>query len=113
MPLILVVGHAAEEELLPERIRAFQLSHLRREKAMLRGLRRLLEEGASVLEIGQLSIDFGKKQGTFCCKPLPLTPIQFRLVISLWPSKTCGGTKGRRARHGSYSRSTSTAPGTK
>jgi two-component system KDP operon response regulator KdpE len=88
MPLVLLVAHAeeektGEEELLSERISAFKLSHLRRAEALLRGLRRLLEEGASVLEIGQLSINFDRKQATFCGKPLPLTPIQFRLVVSL------------------------------
>jgi DNA-binding response OmpR family regulator len=88
MSLVLLVAHAEEEEPseddpLAERISAFRLSHLRRAEAILRRLRRLLEEETSVLEVGQLSINFDRKQATFCGHPLPLTPIQFRLVVSL------------------------------
>jgi len=89
MPLILLVAHAKEEEelrdeeLFEERIRAFEPSHLRRAEAILRQLRRLFEGERDILEIGQLSINFEKKQVTFCDKPLPLTPIQFKLIGSL------------------------------
>jgi len=89
MPLILLVAHAKEEgreegELLEERIRAFEPSHLRRAEAILRRLRRLFEEEErTVLKIDQLTIDFEKKQVTFYDKPLALTPIQFNLLGSL------------------------------
>jgi DNA-binding response OmpR family regulator len=87
MPLVLLVAHGEEEtdeeDLLAERIAAFKPSHLRRAEAILRRLRRLLEEQTSILEVGQLSINFDKKQATFCGRPLPLTPIQFRLMVSL------------------------------
>ena len=89
MPLILLVAHAKEEEelrdeeLFEERIRAFEPSQLRRAEVILRRLRRLFKEERDILEIGQLSINFEKKQVTFCDKPLPLTPIQFKLVSSL------------------------------
>jgi DNA-binding response OmpR family regulator len=88
MPLVLLVAHAeeeetGEEELLSERVSAFKLSHLRRAEAVLRRLRRLLEEETSILETGQLSINFDRKQATFYGSPLPLTPIQFRLMASL------------------------------
>ena len=88
MPLILLVAHAEEEgrredELLEERIRAFKPSHLRRAEAILRRLRRLFEEERTILKIGQLTIDFEKKQVTFYDKPLALTPIQFNLLGSL------------------------------
>jgi len=88
MPLILLVAHAKEEgrregELLEERIRAFEPKHLRRAEAILRRLRRLFEEERTVLKIGQLIIDFEKKQVTFYDKPLALTPIQFNLLGSL------------------------------
>ena len=88
MPLILLVAHAEEEgrredELLEERIRAFEPSHLRRAEAILRRLRRLFEEERTVLKIDQLTIDFEKKQVTFYDKSLALTPIQFNLLGSL------------------------------
>lgn len=88
MPLILLVAHAEEEgrredELLEERIRAFKPSHLRRAEAILRRLRRLFEEERTILKIGQLTIDFEKKQVTFYDKLLALTPIQFNLLGSL------------------------------
>jgi len=89
MPLILLVAHAEEEELvgeedsLAERTRAFEPSHLRHAEAIWRRLRRLFEEETNVLEIGELNINFDNKRATFHDKPLPLTPIQFRLVGSL------------------------------
>ena len=88
MPLILLVAHAKQEgreegELLEERIRAFEPSHLRRAEAILRRLRRLFEEERTVLKIDQLTIDFEKKQVTFHDKLLALTPIQFNLLGSL------------------------------
>ena len=88
MPLILLVAHAKQEgreegELLEERIRAFEPSHLRRAEAILRRLRRLFEEERTVLKIDQLAIDFEKKQVTFHDKLLALTPIQFNLLGSL------------------------------
>ncbi len=88
VPLILLVAHAEEEgrredELLEERIRAFEPSHLRRAEAILRRLRRLFEEERTILKIGQLTIDFEKKQVTFYDEPLALTPIQFNLLGSL------------------------------
>jgi len=88
MPLILLVAHVKEEgrreeELSGERIRAFGLKHLRRAEAILRRLRRLFEEERTILEIGQLTIDFEKKRVTFYDEPLSLTPIQFHLLSSL------------------------------
>lgn len=88
MPLILLVAHAKEEgreegELLEERIRAFEPKHLHRAEAILRRLRRLFEEERTALKIGQLTIDFEKKQVTFYDKSLALTPIQFNLLGSL------------------------------
>jgi DNA-binding response OmpR family regulator len=88
LPLILLVAHAreeepGEEELLVEHIRAFKPSHLRRAEAILQRLRRLFEKERDILEIGQLNINFEKKQAIFYDKPLPLTPIQFKLVSSL------------------------------
>lgn len=88
MPLILLVAHAKKEglregELLEERIRAFEPSHLRHAEAILRRLRSLLEEERAILKIGQLTIDFEKKQVTFYDKLLALTPIQFHLLGSL------------------------------
>ena len=87
MPLILLVAHAeegpGEGESVEERIRAFDLSHLRRVGAVLRRLRTLFEAEKTILNIGQLAIDFEKKQVTFYGSPLPLTPIQFNLLGSL------------------------------
>lgn len=88
MPLILLVAHDKEEgrregELLEEHLRAFESSHLRRAEAILRRLRRLLEEKRTVLKVGQLTIDFEKKQVTFYDRSLALTPIQFNLLSSL------------------------------
>jgi DNA-binding response OmpR family regulator len=88
MPLILPIAPAKEEgdregELLEERIRAFEPSHLRSAEAILRRLRRLFEEERSILKIGQLTIDFEKKQATFYDKSFALTPIQFNLLGSL------------------------------
>ena len=89
MPLILLIAHDNKEEgqkeklLLEERLRAFELRHLRRAEAILRRLRRLLEEKRTVLKIGQLTIDFDKKQVAFYNKPLALTPLQFNLLSSL------------------------------
>lgn len=88
LPLILLVAQVKEEglkegELLEERIRAFEPSHLRRAEAILRRLRSLFEGEMAILQIGQLTIDFEKKQVTFYDKPLALTPIQFNLLGSL------------------------------
>lgn len=87
MPLILPVirvGEAPKEGELPEeRVRAFEQRHLRCAEAVIRRLRGLFEEEKAVLEIGQLTIDFEKKQVTFHGKPLLLTPIQFNLLGSL------------------------------
>ena len=88
MPLILLVAHDKEEgrregELLGEHLRAFKPGHLRRAEAILRRLRRLLQEKRTVLKVGQLTIDFEKKQVIFYDKPLALTPIQFNLLSSL------------------------------
>lgn len=88
MPLILLVAHAKEKglregELLEERIRAFEPSHLRRAEAILQRLRRLFEEERAILKTGQLTIDFEKKQVAFYDQPLALTPIQFNLLGSL------------------------------
>jgi DNA-binding response OmpR family regulator len=87
MPLVLPVAPAKEErregELLEERIRAFGPEHLRRAEAILRRLRGLFEKERTILQIGQLTIDFEKKQVTFYDKPLTLTPIQFNLLGSL------------------------------
>jgi two-component system KDP operon response regulator KdpE len=88
MPLILPIAPAKEEggkegELLEERIRAFEPSHLRRAEAILRRLRGLLEEERTILKIGQLTIDFENKQVTFYDKSLTLTPIQFNLLGAL------------------------------
>jgi DNA-binding response OmpR family regulator len=89
MPLIFLVAHDKKEEgrregeLLEEHVRAFEPSHLRRAEAILRRLRRLLEEKRTALKIGQLTIDFEKKQVTFYDKSLALTPIQFNLLSSL------------------------------
>jgi DNA-binding response OmpR family regulator len=87
-PFILPVAHVEEagqrtEELLEERIRAFKPEHVRRVEAILRRLRSLFEEERTILEIGQLTIDFEKKQVTFHDNPLVLTPIQFNLLGSL------------------------------
>jgi DNA-binding response OmpR family regulator len=68
---------------LEEHLRAFESSHLRRAEAILRRLRRLLEEKRTVLKVGQLTIDFEKKQVTFYDRSLALTPIQFNLLSSL------------------------------
>jgi DNA-binding response OmpR family regulator len=88
MPLILLVAHDKEErpkegELLGERLKAFETSHLRRAEAILRRLRGLLEEKRTVLKVGQLAIDFERKRVTFYDESLPLTPIQFNLLSSL------------------------------
>jgi DNA-binding response OmpR family regulator len=87
MPLIVPVAHVEERreesELLEERIRAFEPKHLRRAEAILRRLRDLFQEGETILKIGQLTIDFEKKQVTFHDKPLLLTPLQFSLLSSL------------------------------
>lgn len=88
MPLILLVAQAKEEglkegELLGERIRAFEPGHLRRAEAILRRLRGLFEKERTILAIGQLIIDFDKKQVTFHDKPLLLTPLQFSILSSL------------------------------
>jgi DNA-binding response OmpR family regulator len=87
MPLILPIAPTKEEEeeeqLLEERIRAFEPSHLRRAEAILRRLRGLLEEERTILKIGQLTIDFENKQVTFYDKSLTLTPIQFNLLGAL------------------------------
>jgi DNA-binding response OmpR family regulator len=87
MPLIVPVAHVEEgreeSELLEERIRAFEPKHLRRAEAILRRLRDLFQEGEAILKIGQLTIDFEKKQVTFHDKPLLLTPLQFSLLSSL------------------------------
>jgi DNA-binding response OmpR family regulator len=88
MPLILPMAPTKEKEeregdLLEERIRAFEPSHLRRAEAILRRLRGLFEEERTVLKTGQLTIDFEKKQVTFYDKSLILTPIQFNLLGSL------------------------------
>jgi DNA-binding response OmpR family regulator len=91
MPLILPMSPAKEEkekeeregDLLEERIRAFEPSHLRRAETILRRLRGLFEEERTVLKTGQLTIDFEKKQVTFYDKALILTPIQFNLLGSL------------------------------
>jgi DNA-binding response OmpR family regulator len=86
LPLILLVAHIEEPregELLEEHIRAFESRHLRRAEAILQRLRSLSEEERIVLQIGQLTIDFEKRQVTFHDKPLALTPIQFHLLGSL------------------------------
>jgi len=88
MPLILPIAPAKEEggkegELLEEHIRAFEPSHLRRAEAILRRLRGLFEEERAILKIGQLTIDFEKKQITFSDRSLTLTPIQFNLLGAL------------------------------
>jgi DNA-binding response OmpR family regulator len=90
MPLILLVARPEEEgvpeeeeDWPPERSRAFDKGHLRRAEAILERLRRLVEEDTSILEIGRLHIDFGRKRVTFHDRPLQLTPIQFRLLGSL------------------------------
>jgi DNA-binding response OmpR family regulator len=88
MPIVLLVSHAGEEapvegESLSDHTSAIKLGHVRRAEAILRRLRRLLEEETSVLEIGQLILDFDRKQAVFSGRPLSLTPIQFRLVAAL------------------------------
>ena len=88
MPLILLVAQAKEErlkegDLLGERIRAFEPRHLRRAEAILRRLRGLFEKERTILAMGQLIIDFDKKQVIFHDKPLLLTPLQFNLLGSL------------------------------
>lgn len=88
MPLILLVAHDKDEgqkegRLLEERLRAFELGHLRRAEAILRRLRKLLKEKRSVLKVGQLTIDFDNKQVAFYNKALALTPLQFSLLSSL------------------------------
>ena len=88
MPLILLVAQAKEDglkegELLGERIRAFEPEHLRRAEGILRRLRGLFEKERTILTIGQLIIDFDKKQVIFHDKPLLLTPLQFNLLGSL------------------------------
>jgi two-component system response regulator MtrA len=89
MPLILLVAHAREEERgvgepLEQHLRAFEPRHLRRAEVVLRRLRRLLQEKRSTaLEVGQLAIDFEKKQVAFYDHQLALTPIQFNLLTSL------------------------------
>jgi DNA-binding response OmpR family regulator len=45
-------------------------------------LRGFFEEERAILEIGQLTIDFEKKQVTFHDQPLLLTPLQFNLLGS-------------------------------
>ena len=88
MPLILLVAHPeegelVEEEPLSERIGAFRPGHLHRAEAILRRLRRSLEEEPSSLEIGRLNINFDRKQAAFYDQPLPLSPTQFKLMGSL------------------------------
>jgi DNA-binding response OmpR family regulator len=87
MPLVLIVAPIEEEgrraeELLEERIRAFAPQHLRHAETALRRLRGFFEEERAILEIGQLTIDFEKKQVTFHDQPLLLTPLQFNLLGS-------------------------------
>jgi DNA-binding response OmpR family regulator len=88
MPFLLAVAPTGEEgqradELLEERVRAFEPEHLRHAEAVLRRLRGFFEEERTVLKIGQLTIDFEKKQVTFHDGPLLLTPLQFNLLGSL------------------------------
>ena len=87
MPLILLVappGEKREEgELLETRTKSFELERLRCAEAVTRRLRGFFEKERSALKIGNLSIDFEKKQITFCDEPLLLTPLQFNLLGSL------------------------------